>query len=68
MKKQQNIYGEMKEELQRRQAAEREARERARQMRAGSQDRTRDSADEKSAQQVTGPYIIYAKSGSKSVQ
>jgi hypothetical protein len=47
MKKQQNIYGEMKVELQRRHAAELEARERSRQMRAGSQDRVRDSGDEK---------------------
>ena len=52
MKKQQNIYGEMKVELQKRQVAEREARERARQMRAGSQDRIRDSGDEKVVQQV----------------
>jgi hypothetical protein len=47
MKKQQSIYGEMKTELQRRQEVEREARERARQMRANSQDRTRELPDEK---------------------
>jgi hypothetical protein len=52
MKKQQSVYGEMKVELQRRQVAEREARERARQMRETSQDRIRESGDEKSAQQV----------------
>ena len=52
MKKQQSIYGEMKSELQRRQEVEREARERARQMRANSQDRIRESTEEKSVQQV----------------
>jgi hypothetical protein len=52
MKKQQSIYGEMKTELQRRQEVEREARERARQMRANSQDRVRESAEEKSTHPV----------------
>ena len=70
MKRQQSIYGEMKVELQRRQAAEREARERARQMRAGSQDRTRDSADEKAVQQVSYSFIFYSQLvlGTKFVQ
>ena len=42
----------MKTELQRRQEVEREARERARQMRANSQDRVRESAEEKSTHPV----------------
>ena len=55
MKKQQSIYGEMKTELQRRQEVEREARERARQLRANSQEKTKEQVEEKSGIQVDYP-------------
>ncbi len=66
MKKQQNIYGEMKTELQRRQEVEREARERARQMRANSQDRTRELPDEKAeASKVSHLFDLFNTLGRK---
>ena len=53
MKKQQSIYGEMKTEFQRRQEVELEARERARQLRANSQEKTKEQVEEKSGIQVS---------------
>ena len=56
MKKQQSIYGEMKTEFQRRQEVELEARERARQLRANSQEKTKEQVEEKSGIQVSLTY------------